>query len=500
MRRHIQLRWVALIVALLAMGQIVAPTFAPAASESNGVLRTMGNEIAAVVEKTRPAVVSIQSTKMEKVRNPFQDFEQILPPEFRERFGPNLPREFKDLDRPRHGLGSGFIIDPSGLILTNNHVVVDPETKKPMENLKVILSDGREFKPTVLGTDPDTEVALIKIDGKNLPSIELGDSDSLKIGNFAIAIGSPMALQFNGSVTFGIVSALNRSIGITTYEGFIQTDAAINAGNSGGPLLDVDGKVVGINTAIVSRSGGSEGLGLAIPINQARKVADALRKGGKVRRGFLGLKGVDLGGVSSPDTGAYVGTGDRTGALIIEVQPGTPAEKAGLRVKDAIVEINGEKIVTYEEFRHKIGGMAPGDTAKLKIMRDGKEKSINVTLGERPSMEELMQIEKNQVPSGEGAEKTDLGFTVKTLTPEMADALGYQGKKGVVVTEVNPAGEAAQQGLQAKTLIVEVNNKKVETVADFKKALEAGKSLKSVFLKAVDEKGGEKLIIVPKEE
>jgi serine protease Do len=485
---------VAILVAM-AVGHFGAPkgAFALGPAGSSGVLHQLSDDIAAVAEKARPAVVSVQATAVKKVQveNPLEPFEQFFGPEFRQRFAPNLPKDFEYRQR---GIGSGFIIDSDGIILTNNHVVADSD------ELKVIMNDGKEYKAKVLGRDPDTEVAVLKIDAKGLPTVEMGDSDQLKIGNLVIAIGSPLGLEFNQTVTMGIVSALKRAVGITTYDNFIQTDAAINLGNSGGPLLDVDGRVVGINTAIVSRPGGAEGLGLAIPINEARKVADVLRKGRKMQRGYLGLMGSDLSPVTAPDVANYMRTGNRTGIIVTMVSPGTPAESSGLKVGDAIVELNGESIANYDDFRRKIGAIPPNETVGLKAIRDGKELTIKAKLAQRPSREELAAGKTGGGPAAEEQEtKLDLGFSIRSLTPDAAQTLGYQGKKGVVVTQVNSTSEAARQGIRPKMLVTEINRTKVENVEQFKKAVEAGKNMKSVFLLVEGEGEGPRLIILPKE-
>lgn len=483
MKRHSYV--VSILVLLLVLGQFGAPQ-AFSASVSNGLLKQMSDEIANVVERVRPAVVSVQSTSIKKMEDPFEPFEQMFGPQFRERFAPQMPKE---QEYRQQGLGSGFIIDPSGIILTNNHVVAD------MDNIKVMMNDGREFKAKVLGADPDSEVAVIKIDATNLPTLELGNSDDLKIGNFVIAIGSPLGIEFRQTVTLGIVSALKRAVGITSYDSFIQTDAAINLGNSGGPLIDVDGNVVGINTAIVSRTGGSEGLGLAIPINDARKVADVLRKGGKMQRGYLGLQGSDL----TADAATYLGAEDQTGLIITMVMPGTPADKAGLKAQDAVVGLNGEKIANYSEFRNKVAALAPGDKVNLKVYRNKKQMDVTATLAQRPSRKELIAESNGGAPTQEKPEKIDLGFSVQKLTPKTAEALGYQGKKGVLVTEVDPSSDAGREGLAPKMLITEINNKKVETVEQAKKAIEAGKKMDKVYLLVETQKGSTQLIIVPRD-
>jgi serine protease Do len=458
-------------------------------AQSGGVpiLKQIQTELAAIAQRVEPSVVKVISTKIEKegAGNPFEQ-------QLRDLFGPGM--QIPQMPQRMEGVGSGFIISEDGTILTNNHVVAG------MDKVEVYLSDDSHFVAKVLGSDPETEVAVIKIDpqGKKLQPIELGNSDELKVGYFVMAVGSPMNLD--QTVTFGIVSALKRAVGITAFENYIQTDAAINRGNSGGPLVDLDGKVVGINTAIISSSGGSEGVGLAIPINDARKIADVLKTSGKITRGYLGLKGHDLT-AQTKDLTEQLGTGDETGLVVTDVEAGKPADKAGLKATDAIIRVNGEKIKDFNDFRNRIAAMQPGQKAKLEIIRNGKHQKIEVELGDRAKdMDESQRtLNKAGNPNEPNpSEQLDLGFSVRPLTPQLAEKMGATGKAGLLVTEVKPASEAYNQGLRANMLITQVNGQKVDSVAKLKTAVADGKSKKSVML-LVENPTGTDLILIPKE-
>lgn len=450
------------------------------------ILKQVQSELAAIAQRVEPSVVKVISTKIEKEggANPLEQ-------QLRDFFGPGL--QMPQMPQRMEGVGSGFIISEDGTILTNNHVVAG------MDRVEVYLSDESHFVAKVLGSDPETEVAVIKInaDGKKLQPILLGNSDDLKVGYFVMAVGSPMNLE--QTVTFGIVSALKRSVGITAFENYIQTDAAINRGNSGGPLVDMDGKVVGINTAIISSSGGSEGVGLAIPINDARKVADVLKASGKISRGYLGLLGRDL----TPQTkelAEQLGTGDETGLVVVRVETGKPADKAGLKATDAIIRVNGEKLKDYTDFRNRIAAMQPGQKVQLEIIRNGKHQKMEVQLGDRGKDMETDQksMNKGQSEDPNQSEQLEMGFSVRPLTPQLAEKLGVTGKAGLLVTEVKPASEAYNQGLRPNMLITQVNGQKVDSVAQLKTVVADGKGKKSVML-LVENATGTDLILIPKE-
>lgn len=476
------------VTSLLWAGQFVAPAVAPAAINSP-MLEAMGKEIAEIAAQTKPAVVRIYSTsvKKQKITDPMEQMEdmfgpQNLPPQFRRR----LPPQMRERELRRTGLGSGFIVTSDGIILTNNHVVSDSE------ELEVVLDDGRKFKAKVKGADPESEVAVIQIEASNLPTLEIGDSDKIRVGNFCIAIGSPQGLS--QSVTFGIISALNRSeLNITDFGNFIQTEASINQGNSGGPLLDDHGRVIGINTAIVSTTGGSQGLGLAIPINQARAIYTQLLKTGKVQRGYLGIMMQEL----DPDLADSMGAKDKTGAVVLEVKPNTPATGI-LEVNDIIVGVNGQPVKGSHDVMNRVAAIAPGDKVKLSIIRQEKEKNVEIKLGTRPSREELLNGKTTPVPSVEKGESQDfdLGFTAEPLTPEKAKELNLSSAKGLVITKVDEGSAAAKRGLRPGMVIDQVNQKDVRSLKDLSAAIKDS-SRKSVVLRITDGQGSQ-LVVLPK--
>jgi len=362
------------------------------------------------------------------------------------------------------GQGSGFIISDDGYILTNNHVVGDAD------KIRVKLHDGREFDAERIGTDPKSEVAVIKIDAEELPYVDMGDSETLEIGEWVVAIGNPFGLS--ETLTVGVVSAKGRSnIGVADYEDFIQTDAAINPGNSGGPLLNIDGQVVGINTAIYSQSGGYMGIGFAIPINMARAIKEQLVESGKVVRGYLGIHIQDF----TSDLARSFGIDESGGILVAGVQPDSPAEKAGLRQADIIRRLGGRPIESVSAFRNDVSGHKPGSKMELTITREGKTFDLTVEAGELPGDEE------SAISGSEIYEQ--LGFTVGAMTAEMAERFGYELDEGVIVMQVEPDGPAAQFGIRPGTLITSVNRQLVTSVADFKKALTSSDSTGMVLLR-----------------
>ncbi|NLX18403.1 MAG: DegQ family serine endoprotease [Desulfobulbus sp.] len=424
-----------------------------------------------VVKKAGPAVVHVSVEKETTVKglgqfpsdlfnDPF--FERFFGPQFRHPRTPSKPekRTFK-----QQAAGSGFIITSDGYILTNNHVI--EETNK----ITVRLADKREFAAKVIGADPQSDVAVLKIDAANLPVIPLGNSDNLEVGEWVIAIGSPFEL--NQTVTVGVVSAKGRNrMGITDYENFIQTDAAINPGNSGGPLLNIRGEVVGMNTAIFSRSGGYMGIGFAIPINMAKSVEQQLRKSGKVTRGWLGIVIQDV----TEELGKSFG-GKAGGALISEVGEGTPAQKNGLKQGDIVIAINDETVTDVPDLRNKIAMTPPNTKLKLRVLRDGQEQDIQVTVGEQP--EDLAPFAKNVT----GSPLNKLGLTLQDLTKDVADQFGYSKDQGVLIADVATDSPAAEIGLQAGMLIEEVNRTRVRTLKDLQQALKKSNNAKQVLLR-----------------
>jgi serine protease Do len=394
---------------------------------------------------------------------------QNLPDDpFREFFGDDLFRRFfggppQAQKRTVHSLGSGVIVSGDGYILTNNHVVAGAS------KLTVILADKRKFEAKVVGTDPMTDVAVIRIEAGNLPAAVLGDSDSVRVGQWVIAVGNPFELL--RTVTHGIISAKGRSsVGLAAYEDFIQTDAPINPGNSGGALADLDGKVIGINAAISSPTGTSVGLGFAIPINMARSVMNELLTKGRVIRGYLGLSAQDI----DDSLVAPLKLRDAKGALISEVTPDSPASRAGIRPGDVIVAFNGKSVTTSSDIHNMAARTAPGTRVTIGLIRDGGLIEVEATMSERPAEKGENKALRPEKPSGPTSEK--LGLSVQTLTPDIAQQLGYGNDRGAVVADVVSGSPADDAALQRGDLIKEVDRVPVRTAQDFEEAVRRAKS------------------------
>ncbi len=427
------------------------------------VLQKASKAFSEIAKQAMPAVVFIKVEKNVKIETaPFDFFGDD--PFFKHFFGPFFPFPRQPKKFKQRGLGSGFIISHNGYILTNNHVV------QKADKVTVRLHDGREFKAKIVGTDPNTDVALIKIDADNLPVLPLGDSDKLEVGEWVMAIGNPFGLSY--TLTVGVVSAKGRSnVGITDYEDFIQTDAAINPGNSGGPLINIRGEAVGINTAIFTRSGGYMGIGFAIPINMVKTIERQLIEKGEVTRGYLGVMIQNL----TPDLKESFGIKENEGVLISDVIEGSPAEKAGLKRGDIVIQFNGKKVKEVSEFRNMVALTPPGTKAKIVVKRDGKRLEFRVVLGNLRKAT-LAAASKSEILK-------KLGFSVQNLTRELAQQFGYTKKKGVLVDKVIPGSPAYQAGLEPGMLILEVNRVPVRNTKEFFKALNRSrKSGKALFL------------------
>jgi serine protease Do len=418
-----------------------------------------------LTERVKPAVVNISTSKTYKGRSfgtpfgrspfggspfggsPFGD-------DFFDRFFGDMPRrEFK-----QRSLGSGFIISNDGYIFTNNHVVEQADT------ILVKISDGKEYEAKVIGTDANTDIALIKIKPSNsLPVAEIGDSEKVKVGEWVIAIGNPFGLD--ATVTAGIVSAKGRVIGAGPYDNFIQTDASINPGNSGGPLFNMEGKVIGINTAIVAQG---QGIGFAIPINMAKSILADLKTKGKVTRGWLGISVQDI----SDDIAKNLNHQNKGGALVSDVFKGDPADQAGIKVGDIITEINGKPIKDTHELLLTIAALQVGQKMNIKAIRDGKEMTFRVTVAERKD---------NVAVTAEKSEKGHFGISAQEITPEIARQLGIKSE-GVIITDIQEGSPADEVGMQPQDIIVQVNRVKVSSMNDYNREISKAVQKKSVTL------------------
>lgn len=418
-----------------------------------------------IVEQAQKAVVHIKVEKNVKRRMQHNPFEQWP------RFPQQRQREFR-----QQGQGSGSIINKDGYILTNNHVVGESD------KIVVTLNDGREFDASIIGTDPHSDIAVIKIEGDNLPILPTGDSDKIRIGETTIAIGNPFGLS--NTVTMGIISAKGRSnIGIVDYENFIQTDAAINPGNSGGPLIDLEGKIIGVNTAIFSGNGGNQGIGFAVPVNMAKRIMNELIEKGKVSRGWLGVSIQNI----NKDLARALDLKDNKGSLISAVLEGSPAEKAGLQQGDVVIRLNESPIADSTDLMNKVGRAAPGSNALLAVIRKGETLEIEVPLGEKPSNPRAQRF---SVP-----EENPIGVSVQALTPELAKRLGQENLSGVVVSEVEPGSLAASAGLRPGYVIQEVDQTSVKDLESFNQAMKAADLEKGVLL-LIGTPNGSRYVIV----
>lgn len=425
---------------------------------------------APIVKKVAPGVVKIETTttiqntgasQWPGFNDPFwrrffgNQFGQILPPR---QLGPQ--RE--------HGLGSGVIVTADGYILTNNHVVDNAS------EVKVTLQDGRELTAKVVGRDPKSDIAVVKVDAKDLPMVPMADSDKVQVGDVVLAVGNPFGV--GQTVTQGIVSATGRgNIGIEDYEDFIQTDAAINPGNSGGALVDVDGRLIGINTAILSRSGGSQGVGFAIPSDLARTVMGSLVKYGHVTRGYLGVIIQDV----TPTLASEFKLKETTGALVGEVESNGPAAKAGFKAGDVVLEFDGKKITDGRHLKLTVGETKPGSQVPVEIWRDGHKQSLEVTVRQLPGSEQLAQ----NTPANNTDTGTLNGVAVEDLDQQSRQQFSVPASvKGAVVTEVNPDSAAADAGLKAGDVIEEINHHSVKNAEDAVRLTENAKDKHTLVL------------------
>jgi serine protease Do len=456
------------------LGAHTIPVYIGQASGNRDGANADAMGFAPMLQPLLPAVVSITSSRVVKVpQSPF-----FNDPFFQQFFGGQAPRGPQQ--QRERGLGSGVIVSPDGYILTNNHVI-DKAT-----DIKVILQDKRQFTGKVIGADPKTDVAVVKIDATGLPTIPLGDSSKIRVGDYAFAIGNPFGV--GETATMGIISATGRNgLDIEDYEDFIQTDAAINPGNSGGALLNARGELIGINTAILSGgSGGNQGIGFAIPINMARHVMDEILKHGKVVRGYIGVGIQEV----TPDLAKAFNVPAEKGALVGNVAPDSPGAKAGLQRGDVITELNGQPIQGPNDLRLQVGTMAPGTTVHLKVNRSGQARDVTLTLGEAPAG-------KGAGGANENAEENSAmrGVQVDELTPSVRQQLGLGSDvKGVVVTQVPDGSPAQDAGLQRGDVIEQVNRQEVNSVSDYDRFI--SKAGKQAIVLLVDRGGNTTFIVV----
>lgn len=427
----------------------------------------MPESFADLAAEQKASVVNISTTQITRGRQmvPMMPFGSPFDELFQDMFRNQQPQE-------RHSLGTGFIISADGYVVTNNHVV------DGADEIVVKNSEGDEFEAKLVGSDAKLDLALLKIEAKNLRPVKLGDSDKLRVGDWVVAIGNPFGLA--QTVTAGIVSAKGRVIGAGPYDSFIQTDAAINPGNSGGPLFNAKGEVIGINTAIYSQSGGNNGIGFAIPMNLVRSVFDELRETGHVRRARLGVQIRDI----DRETMEALGLKERKGALVARVEAGTAADRAGIRAGDVIVGLNGDEINSAHDLPIRIAKKRPGQRVKVHIIREGKPQSVVVELEEMP--DETVKADAGKQQRSEVAH----GLFLEELTPELADSLHTRAKDGVVVRAVRNGSPAVKAGIQRGDVIVKVNGRMVDDIAAFNelaKVLAEGNSLRVWIDRAGDQ-------------
>jgi len=458
MSRLLKAIGLAALVVLFTIPRAEAAFFNLASGERRPV-ELNSQTIVDLAEKLKPAVVNID-TEATVSTSPFGSRE--MPRDFKdffERFFGQMPEQ----KQRRQGTGSGFLITPDGYIVTNNHVVEDAD------RITVRTLDKKIYEAKVIGRDPKTDVALIKVEAKDLPHVTMGDSDKLRVGEWVLAIGNPFGLDF--TVTAGIVSAKGRVIGAGPYDDFIQTDAAINFGNSGGPLFDFEGNVVGMNTAIIARG---QGIGFAVPVNVIKDIVGQLKDTGKVVRAELGV----LIQPVTKELAESFGLKEAKGALISQVMPDSPAERAGLRQGDIIVEFNGKVVDEFHDLPKMVNVQPVGSKAKIKIIRDGEAKTVEVVLGEQKERTAGVTTDEE----GKTAETPKLGIKIQNITPDIAEGLGLEAQEGVVITEVASDSPAQKAGLRQGDVVLEVNRKPVKETSQFAEAVKEAKTDKPLLL------------------
>ena len=510
-------RWSVILACTIAVGLASLYAFGSRLHSQQPSVPTMVKELYSyrdIVKRLLPAVVSIEAEAKVKPRAKMKQpgkraprfDDPRIPEEFRkffDEFGgkgfefPDMPEE-----SPHMGFGSGFIIDPKGVILTNFHVVGDPDTSKIADHVTVQLKDGRKFTSNDIKGDRKTDIAIVRIhtNGEGpLPYLELGDSDAMEIGDRVLAIGAPFGLT--GTVTHGIVSAKGRNgLQMNMYEDFIQTDAAINPGNSGGPLVNLEGKVIGINSAIKSRTGGFQGIGLAVASNLARNIVQSLQKEGVVHRGYVGIQIKDL----APAVAQRMGLKHDNGVVVGDVFEGSPAAKAGLQPADIITQIGGKAVKSGRELQTVVAGLPLRKPVDVTVLRDGKSRVMPVTIEEQPSSFGMVsggptpRQQQPEKPSSIGLDK--VGLEISDLTSELADELGYRKNvKGVVITNVEPGSPAYEAGLRKGMVISKVDQHTVTSVTAARQALEKANLEQGALLQVQSPRGGTDLMLLKAE-
>ncbi len=454
------------------------------------VMESMSRVFNNVAQRVSNSVVHITATKVVKPkvqRLPFDDdmLRKFFPDE-------NFPKPFLKIPNPkpeaRIGLGSGVIIDPNGYIVTNYHVV------KGADDIRVVMADGRKFKPEWVRTDEPTDLALIKIKAKGLSALKFADSDKVKVGDWVLAVGNPFGLD--NTVTQGIVSYVGRGLRISSYSNYIQTDAAINPGNSGGPLVNYRGQIIGINTAIISRTASYAGIGFAIPSNTVKFVVDQLKVSKEVVRSYLGvtIQDMDAGIAKS------FGLNSTAGSVISGVKPGSPASKGGLKVGDVILVFNGTKVKNSEHLKDLVAQVKPGTKVKVIVWRNNKKVTLNIKLEKMPK--EFLKQSPSWFSSEETSEESNqaeisqLGITVATLTSELAEKYHQTGVKGALIVDVKPEGEGARVGLTVGDVIMRVQNQKITSAKDLVKAMKKYSLKEGVRLFVRSPGGGQRFIFI----
>lgn len=484
-------RWIAVaipfaLVAAIATASVTSS--APADRAAIAQANDLSQAFRVTAKSVYPSVVSIATKAKPKqdveFRGNSRELEEMLKnspfgemfknhPEFRHFF-----REQSFQPSARSGIGSGVIIDKAGIVLTNNHVV------DGADEVTVRLHDGREYEATEIKTDSQTDLAVLKIkDAKNLTAAKLGDSDGVEIGDWVLALGQPFGLE--GTVTAGIISAKGRGIGINARENYLQTDAAINPGNSGGPLVNLRGEVVGINTAISSSTGGNQGIGFAIPINLAEWVSEQLLTTGTVQRSFLGVGIQQL----DHDLAKAFGLEPGRGVVVTQLKADSPAESAGLQMGDVIVKFDDKEIGSPRELQMVVERCKPNTKHEIGVVRDGKTMTLTASTGQLPATTQVSQVSDEESQAG------SLGMEVSDLKADVAKQLGIDSDEGVVITNVDPNGRAAEAGLRSGMVIVQVNRQDVSSVADLKKALESSEDDESILM-LIRSQNGSRFVVV----